>query len=80
MIEIIIWFVVTFILAFIIGLYVAHRKNRVQCTNCGGHNTYLGAASWGGCGGEYEYVVKETEQHVCKDCDKITYVSMKLIK
>ncbi len=65
---------------YIIGRIVSYYKNRVQCTNCGSHDTYLAAAGYGGEGGVYEYVVKHSEQHVCNKCDKTTFIKMKLIK
>lgn len=80
------WFVeiifasIVIIIAFLVGIYYEYRKNRVQCVNCGNHNTYLAAAGWGGEGGEYKFAVKHHEQHVCKDCDKITIITMKLSK
>lgn len=70
----------TLAIGFIIGLVVQFRKDRVQCTNCGKHNTHLVAAGYGGEGGECGFAVKHSEQHVCRDCDKTTYVKMKLIK
>ena len=77
--EILIIIIATFV-GFIIGVILQYRHNRVQCTNCGGHNTYYAAACYGGEGGKCLFAVKHSEQHVCNDCGKTTYIKMKLIK
>lgn len=71
---------VTFAIGYIIGKIVSYYQSRVQCTNCGNHNTYKVCEGYGGEGGKCEFAVKHMEQHLCKDCDKVTYIQMKLIK
>lgn len=69
------------IVGYIIGKARHYYKNRVQCVNCGKHNTYESAAGFGGVKGSVcNFAVKHWEGHVCKDCDKITSVNMTLVK
>jgi formate dehydrogenase maturation protein FdhE len=67
------------VIGYIIGLVHYYYLNRVQCVNCGKHNTEHAVSCYGGEGGVYKYAVKHSEQHVCKDCGKTTYIKMKLI-
>jgi hypothetical protein len=78
--EALIIIAIAIFVGYAIGCYKAHLAYRVQCTNCGGHNTYKMCEGYGGEGGKCEFAVKHMEQHVCNDCDKTTYVQMKLIK
>jgi hypothetical protein len=78
--EQIICIIVIAIVSFLLGVFIQYRKSRIQCVNCGGNNTYLAAAGYGGEGGECKFAVKHHEQHVCKDCNKITSIKMTLVK
>ena len=74
--EIDISIIITIIIGYIIGRIHSYYKNRVQCVNCGKHNTYEQASAYGGEGGIYKYAVKHWEGHVCKDCGEITSLKM----
>ena len=73
-------FILSVLVGYIIGRVVSYYINRVQCVNCGGYNTYLQAAGYGGEGGKCLFAVKHWEGHICKDCGKGTSVKMTLIK
>jgi hypothetical protein len=73
-------FVLSILIGYVIGRIVSYYKNRIQCVNCGGYNTYLGASGYGGEGGEYPHAVKHWEGHMCKDCGEGTSIKMSLIK
>ena len=73
-------FVLSILIGYIIGRIVSYYKNRIQCVNCGGYNTYLGASGYGGQGGICDFAVKHWEAHTCKDCKKSTSIKMDLIK
>lgn len=73
--------IIAVIAAYWLGKWRTHVKNRVQCVNCGGHNTRFGAAGYGGVKGSIcGFAVKHWEGHRCKDCDKLTSVKMTLGK
>ncbi len=71
---------VALFIGYNIGRIIPYKKQRVQCTNCGNNNTHKVCEAYGGEGGECGFAVRHSEQHLCNDCDKITYISMKLIK
>jgi hypothetical protein len=71
--------IISLIVGYIIGRIHSYYNNRIQCVNCGSHNTCKGADGFVYTkGSKSNFAAKNWEGHTCNDCGALTSVIMKL--